>query len=104
MDWSRDDPVWKLHPDDESSGFAVTYVDAAGSDRHAFTDPDEPVTRLQPGTDNGTGTGNAGGLNSGHGLIGIRERVAVAAGSVDVGQGEAGGFVVRVQLPYAVVT
>jgi len=38
----------------------------------------------------------------GHGLIGIRERVAVVGGDLEAGPGEHGGFVVRAKLPYAV--
>ena len=40
----------------------------------------------------------------GHGLIGIRERVAVVGGEVDAGPASHGGFVVRAHLPYAVQT
>ena len=40
----------------------------------------------------------------GHGLLGIRERVAVVGGEVETGPGESGGFVVRARLPYALET
>jgi signal transduction histidine kinase len=46
--------------------------------------------------DDGRGPGAA---NGGHGLIGMRERVAVLGGTLDAGAGDHGGFVVRARLP-----
>ena len=40
-----------------------------------------------------------GAVNGGHGLIGMRERVAVLGGTLDAGAGDHGGFVVRARLP-----
>jgi signal transduction histidine kinase len=40
------------------------------------------------------------GRSDGHGLINIRERVAVVGGTVEAGSGPDGGFVMRAQLPY----
>jgi signal transduction histidine kinase len=51
--------------------------------------------------DNGVGPGQTGG--SGHGLIGIRERVALFGGEAAIGTGAGpdGGFRIRATLPVA---
>lgn len=51
-------------------------------------------------TDDGPGCGGPE-KNRGHGLIGMRERVAVLGGRLSVGSGEAGGFRVRAAIPLA---
>ena len=48
--------------------------------------------------DDGTG-GSAPVSSGGHGLVGMRERVALYGGSLDAGRRPSGGFVVRVLLP-----
>jgi signal transduction histidine kinase len=46
------------------------------------------------------GRGPSGSSAGGHGLVGMRERVAVYGGSIEAGAGPAGGFRVTAQLPY----
>jgi signal transduction histidine kinase len=47
------------------------------------------------------GSGHTGGRRSGgHGLVGMRERVAVYGGSLDVGPAPEGGFRVDATIPY----
>jgi signal transduction histidine kinase len=48
-------------------------------------------------TDDGPGTATS--ITGGHGLAGMRERVTLCGGRLDVGRRPAGGFAVRVLLP-----
>jgi signal transduction histidine kinase len=51
--------------------------------------------------DDGRGAGAVNGDGAGHGLIGMRERVALYGGDLTTGPCEAGGFEIRAHLPLA---
>jgi signal transduction histidine kinase len=57
---------------------------------------DEVLVRV---TDDGDGAHAAGG-HTGHGLVGLRERVTLLGGRLSVGSGDGSGFVVAASLPY----
>jgi signal transduction histidine kinase len=59
----------------------------------------EPESVLVEVADDGRGV-NGRSSNGGHGLLGMRERVAVYGGSLEARPRPGGGFVVRATLPY----
>ena len=73
--------------------------------RHAHAHRATVQLDIEPGrlrvvvTDDGSGL-NGGGRPGGHGLVGMRERVAVYGGSLAVGPTPNGGFCVDATLPY----
>jgi signal transduction histidine kinase len=60
----------------------------------------EPTVLGVEVTDDGRGV-NGRAPDGGHGLMGMRERVAVYGGTFDAGPATGGGFRVAVRLPYA---
>jgi signal transduction histidine kinase len=73
--------------------------------KHAGPARAEVVLRFVPRAlevevrDDGRGVRDRKGNGPGHGLIGMRERVALYGGRLDAGPGERGGFVIRAHLP-----
>jgi len=71
--------------------------------KHARAQRAEVVVRYGDGqvelivSDDGQGGGNGGG--SGHGLVGMRERVSVYGGELEAGPRDGGGFRLRATLP-----
>ena len=75
--------------------------------KHAGRAQAEVVLRYTPGEliveirDNGNGGAPATSDGAGHGLIGMRERVALYGGTLETGPRESGGFQIRARLPLA---
>jgi signal transduction histidine kinase len=71
---------------------------AHASVRISYRPDDIDITVVDDGPGAATSNGH------GHGLVGIRERVAVVGGTVDAGPADGGGFSVHARLPYSVTT
>jgi len=73
--------------------------------KHAGPARASVLVAYEPGTvrlevaDDGRGVNGRAG-NGGHGLVGMRERVAVYGGALEAAPRAGGGFVVRATLPY----
>lgn len=62
----------------------------------------EPGELVLEVTDDGRGAGEAmADLGAGHGLVGMRERVALYGGELEAGRPRGGGFAVRARIPLA---
>ena len=74
--------------------------------KHAGPASANVCVRYQPGeleleiVDDGRGVNGRADARTGHGLLGMRERVAVYGGTLDAGPKSGGGFRVAVRLPY----
>ncbi len=75
--------------------------------KHANASRVEVILAFQPDalaltiSDNGSGATAAVGASTGHGLIGMRERIELFGGELGTGSSSLGGFTVRARLPIA---
>lgn len=94
-----------LPPGVDLSAFRIIQEALTNALKHAGPAEARVLLRYEPEglgiditDDDGGATAAAG---AGHGLIGIRERVAVYGGRLDAGPRPGGGFAVRAHLPFA---
>lgn len=94
-----------LSPGIELSAYRIVQEALTNALRHAGGAPAEVVVRHLPReleievADRGNGNGGNGEV--GHGLIGMRERVALYGGTIATGPEAGGGYRVRASLPHA---
>jgi signal transduction histidine kinase len=92
-----------LPPGVDVSAYRIVQEALTNALKHAGPARGQVIVRYAPDAvelevrDDGPGTGNGGG--SGHGLAGIRERVAVYGGDFESGRRPEGGYAVRARLP-----
>ena len=88
----------------ELSAYRIVQEALTNSLKHAGDAHAEVLVRYGPDSleleiaDNGS-PGTSSATPGGHGLVGMRERVALYGGKLDAGRRESGGFVVHVMLP-----
>jgi signal transduction histidine kinase len=92
-----------LSPGVDLSAYRIVQEGLTNALKHAKGAHADVVIRYIDGlvqleiTDDGVGSPN--GTPGGHGLVGMRERVAVYGGTLEAGPREGGGFVLRAVLP-----
>lgn len=98
----------ELPPPLDLSAFRIVQEALTNTLKHAGPARAEVRIRYQDASvelevqDDGTAAGN--GASSGHGLIGMRERVAMFGGQFEAGRRDRGGFTVRARLPLDTVS
>ena len=81
----------------ESLTNVIKHAGPAAAVVHVRYEPGEIVVEV---ADDGRGVNGAVRPNGGHGLLGMKERVAVWGGTLDAGPVAAGGYRVLARLPY----
>jgi signal transduction histidine kinase len=93
----------KLPASVDLAGYRLVQEGLTNTLKHAQADRAEVLVRYGNGevelvvADDGNGKG--GGDGSGHGLVGLRERIAVVGGQLEAGPRTGGGYEVRARLP-----
>jgi signal transduction histidine kinase len=89
------------------SAYRIVQESVTNVMKHAHASKVEVIVDYQPDalvltiSDNGIGSGAAVGASTGHGLIGMRERVELFNGELGTTSSSLGGFTVRAKLPIA---
>ena len=90
------------------SAFRIVQEALTNTLKHAGPARADVVVRDEPGAVTlevrDSGAGKANGHGTGHGLVGMRERVAMFGGELDAAAQHGGGFVVRARLPVDATT
>ena len=92
-----------LPPGVDLSAYRIVQEALTNALQHAGPASAQVVIRYRPGeveleiTDDGRGTGD--GREGGHGLVGLRERVALVGGNVETGTDGGRGYTVHARLP-----
>jgi signal transduction histidine kinase len=98
-------PVAALPPGVDVSAYRIVQEALTNTLTHAGPASAEVRLRYLPGaielevSDDGAGNG-VGGEAGGHGLVGMRERVAIYGGRLEAGTRPAGGYLIRARLPF----
>jgi signal transduction histidine kinase len=106
-DLSVDGEPGRMSPGLDLCAYRVVQEALTNAIKHAAPAHAEVCVRWRLGalelevSDDGRGTVGTGGPAGGHGLAGMRERVALHGGTVFAGAGAEGGFTVRASLPLA---
>jgi len=90
------------------SAFRIVQEALTNTLKHAGPARADVVVRYEPGAVTlevrDSGAGKANGSGTGHGLVGMRERVAMFGGELDAAAQPGGGFAVRARLPVDATT
>jgi signal transduction histidine kinase len=101
-----DGPLDDIPPGVDLTGYRIVQEALTNVLKHAGPSSAHVAVEHRPGSlhievrDDGRGV-NGRSSGAGHGLVGMRERVAVYGGRLDVGPAVGGGFKVVADLPYA---